>query len=351
MRPKSLLEFKEIVQAIFSNTLNDRDDRDDFADMSSSLKAYLVENNNPYLPNVPQFSEWMQLGELKPWFYAVMEEKPENFLIYDNSLGRVGVLYTMLKVRESTKIIEKWIFHTPNLDHCWLSKKQMMSFELSPFWEEKGIGLKYRNALGRHKQGDEASRISLKAWYGSGDNDEWKEDIKPIREKAALSSIRWKKIVDSETKMSIEWYNYGKVTVNYADDVDEVIQEISMMARRYHSALLDAEKMRNEKLCAFELLFAKDIDVGAFSECVAFGKSSLKLWMMETDESSRDFKRFRGVDLHTFDPIYMDVSQRYAYLTVPMGSCVNAAPRIAVIQSENTSGNTLIEFDGVEIFV
>ena len=350
MRPKSLQEFKEVVQATFSNTLNDRDDRAEFFDTSKSLKAYLVENNNEYIPKIPGFSEWRQLDDSKLWYYATNSESPKNYVIYDHSLGRVGVLYTMLKVTNIDRMIEKWISRTPNLDHCWLSRKQLMSFNTYPNWVEKGIGLKYRNVLGKLNKGDDAPTLSLKAWYGSSCGDDWIQDIGPLKEKAALSSIRWQKNIESIPKLTFEWYNYGKVTVSYAEDVNEAMQEISQMARRYYDSLVVVGKMRDENLCAFELTFSKKVDIQAFSECVVAGRTSLKLWMIET-ESSQEFKRFRGVDLHTWDPIYIDITPEYAFLTVPMGSCVNAAPRIAVIQGENTSGDTTIEFNGDEVFV
>lgn len=350
MQPKSLQEFKEIVQSTFSNTLNDRDDRLEFFDTSKSLKAYLVENNNDSLPKIPEFSEWKHLDDSKSWYYATNINSPKNYVIYDNSLKRVGVLYTMLKVTNIDRMIERWISYTPNLDHCWLSKKQLMSFEHYPHWVEKGVGLRYRNVLGKLNKGEDAPTLSLKAWYGSGSGDDWIRDIGPLKKKAALSSIRWQKIQNSMTKVTSEWYNYGKVTVSYAEDVNEAMQEISQMARKYNESLITVGKMRDENLCAFELSFSKKVDIQAFSDCVVAGRTSLKLWMIET-ESSVDFKRFRGVDLHTWDPIYIDITPEYAFLTVPMGSCVNAAPRIAVIQSENTAGDTSIEFNGDEVFV
>lgn len=76
----------------------------------------------------------------------------------------------------------------------------------------------------------------------------------------------------------------------------------------------------------------------------------MKLWLVEI-ESGDDFKRFKGIDLHTWDRVLLDVGLDFAYLTVPGKGCVNAAPRIATIQGENSAGRTSICHDGVEIFV
>ncbi len=348
--PKSLRAFKELIQKAFTNTLNDIDDQVQFFDNSKSLKGYLIENNNDYVPRLLEYNDWVRLDDAHTWYYATHEKDPNKYVYYDNSLGRVGILYTLLKVDYIDNLIKRWIAKKPNLDHCWLSKKQLLSYSDSYGWEEKGIGLKYRDLLSKLNKGDDYPTLSLKAWYGSSNGRDWEDTLAKLRKESALSSIRWSKRVDSITTLTFEWYNYGKVTVSFAEDVDEVLQAISAMARRYKRSLEEATQLRDKKLCAFELNFSKKVDINAFSEHVETGRSSLKLWLMET-ESSKDFKRFRGVDLHTWDPIYIDMTPEYAFLPIPIGGCVNAAPRIAVKQGENSTGDTGIQFDGVDVFV
>jgi hypothetical protein len=67
-------------------------------------------------------------------------------------------------------------------------------------------------------------------------------------------------------------------------------------------------------------------------------------------EHHEDFRRYKGVDLHTWDRILLDVGLDYAYLTIPGKGCVNAAPRLAVLQGEDNAGVTTIYHDGVEVF-
>ena len=124
---------------------------------------------------------------------------------------------------------------------------------------------------------------------------------------------------------------------------------VSDMANLYEDALVEATTLRNESLGAFELNFAQSIDLEAFSKTVSMGKGRMNLWLIET-ETEPDFRRFKGVDLHTWDRIFLDVGPDFAYLTVPGRGCVNAAPRIATIQGEDNAGKTSIFFDGVEVF-
>ena len=189
------------------------------------------------------------------------------------------------------------------------------------------------------------------SWYGATRKVEGLDEVlKVAKEKFAIYSSRWQKISGGSVAISAEWYSNGKVTINRALDAEEVMLSISDIANRYEDALLTATKIRNAKMGAFELDFTQTIDLDAFSSAVAMGKSNMNLWLVET-ESESDFRRFRGVDLHTWDRVLMDVGLDYAYITIPGKGCVNAAPRIATVQGEDNAGRTSIYFDGVEMFV
>jgi len=86
-----------------------------------------------------------------------------------------------------------------------------------------------------------------------------------------------------------------------------------------------------------------------FSATVTKGQGAMKLWLAEI-EACQDFRRFKGVDLHTWDRILLDVGPDYVYLTVPGKGCVNAAPRLAVVQGEDNAGRASIYHDGTEVF-
>ena len=122
------------------------------------------------------------------------------------------------------------------------------------------------------------------------------------------------------------------------------------MANRYSDCLLEATKLRDSSMGAFEIDFSQEINLDAFSDTVAIGKVDMNLWLVEV-ESEPDFRRFRGVDLHNWDRVLLDIGPTYSYLTVPGKGCVNAAPRLANIQGIDNAGKTTILFDGVEIFV
>ena len=344
-RIKTFVEMKHLFQAGFEDNVESLSQFG--ATYSKQLKAYLLESNlslsEVHCPK--EYGHWKKL-DADHWYMNEGGHSPGSFFL-DSTRKRVWILYSLLDASESDAIVSKWIESINGLDRCWLSRNQLMHFGSVESWKEKGIGLKFSDGLSPEEN---AGNFSLKAWYGATNQIEGLGDVLRVaKEKFAIYSTRWQKISGGSVTISAEWYSTGKVTINKAMDVDDVMLSISDMANRYEDAILEATKIRDHTMGAFELDFTQNIDLNAFAQAVSMGKSTMNLWLVET-ESEPDFKRFRGVDLHTWDRVFMDVAPNYAYLTVPGKGCVNAAPRIATIQGEDNAGKTSIYFDGVEMF-
>jgi hypothetical protein len=317
------------------------------ATYSTQLKAYLIESNLPIkeVPCPTDYGTWRKLDV--PHWYVNDEGHYQGSLFLDSTRKRVWILYSLLDASVSDTTVLTWISGVKGLDRCWLSRNQLMHFGQFEEWREKGIGLKFSDGLTPEEN---AGNFSLKAWYGATRQIPALDDVLAVaKEKFAIYSARWQKISGGSVSISAEWYSNGKVTINRATDVDEVMLSISDIANRYEDSILEATNIRDSKLGAFEINFTQTIDLDSFSHTVAMGRGSMNLWLVETVSES-DFKRFRGVDLHTWDRVFMDVGVDYAYLTIPGKGCVNAAPRIATIQGEDNAGKTVIFFDGVEMF-
>lgn len=343
---QTFAEMKNLLQAGFED--NEESLSHFGATHSTQLKANLIESNLTLseLPCPEGYGRWKKL-DVEHWHVNEGGHSPGSLLL-DSTRKRVWILYSLLDASESEAAITKWVESTKGLDRCWLSRNQLLSLGAVESWKEKGVGLKFSDGLTPEEN---AGNFSLKAWYGGATRQiQGLEDVLTLaKEKFAIYSTRWQKISGGSVAISAEWYSTGKVTINRAVDVDEVMLSISDMANRYEDAILEATKIRDNKMGAFELDFTQNIDLDAFAQAVSMGKSTMNLWLVET-ESESDFKRFRGVDLHTWDRVFMDVGPNYAYLTVPGKGCVNAAPRIATVQGEDNAGKTSIYFDGVEMF-
>lgn len=248
----------------------------------------------------------------------------------------------------SDKLIKKWVSSKKGLDRCWLSRNHLLHWSEKSDWSSRGYGFKFSDEL---YPDDESGNFSLKAWYRPNRSiDGLDSIIECAKENFALHSSRWDKHSDFGISMSTEWYSNGKVTVNKGVDVDETMLSISEMANKYQKSLTEATELRDTSMGAFEIDFSQEINLDAFSNTVLKAKGDMNLWLVETENES-DFRRFKGLDLHTWDRVFLDVGPDYAYLTIPGKGCVNAAPRIATIQGENSAGRTSIYHDGVEIFV
>ena len=312
----------------------------------TQLKGYLIESNKKItdMPCPAGYGSWKKL-DADDWYVNHGDNPGSLFL--DASRDRVWIIYSLLDANYSDNAVFKLVSDTSGLDRCWLSRNLLLYYNKLDSWYERGIGLKFSDGLSPE---DYAGNFSLKAWYGANKKLQGLDSIiNQAKEKFAIYSTRWQKINNGTISMSAEWYSNGKVTINRATDVDEVLLSISKMANRYEDALNEATNLRNRKMGAFEISFTQNIDLDSFSNTVTKGKGIMNLWLVET-ESQKDFKRFKGIDLHTWDRIFVDIGPDYAYLTIPGKGCVNAAPRIATLQGEDNAGKTTIYFDGVEIF-
>jgi hypothetical protein len=343
---KSLKDIKERLQAGFDNK---EDVIQDFGEINGTqLKAYLIENNDvaPTEVGCP-IGIWKELED-KKWFVNTDKDFSETFYL-DATRSRVWILYSIIDTNHSDLFVKDWIGRGKKLDRCWLSRKQLLHWgdkENTP-WIKRGIGLAFSDGL---SPDEDAANFSLKAWYGKKKLPTGLENvIETAQNEFAIHSIRWQKRTNSSVDISTEWYSNGKGTINRATDVDEVFIWVAEMANYYTKALKNATDLRDNSFAAFELDFSQEIDLDAFTNTVMNGAGDMKLWLMET-ERQKDFARYKGVDLHTWDRIFIDIGPDFAYLTIPKGGCVNAAPRIATIQGEDNAGFTKIFHEGVEIF-
>lgn len=340
-RITSLDDFKALIQAGLNN--NEKS-LGAFGKLSiPQPKAYLVETNKRVVDVGCPLGKWQSLEGSVGWFVNDDEKEPDS-LFLDATSDRIWKIYSILDVERSDIVVEGWVKQTRGLDHCWLTRKHLLKWEKIAGWNQRGMGVKFLDGLSGI---NDASTFSLKAWHKADERLPGLSKIIEIaKDNFAISSVRWE---NKNSGIISEWYSTGKVTINRATDVEDVLLLSTEMAINYNEDLEEATEIRDKKMGAFEIDFSQKVDLDAFCAKVEAGVGPMKLWLMET-ESQPDFKRFRGVDMHNWDRVMLDIGPDYAYLTIPGKGCVNAAPRIASIQGVDNAGKTTITFDGVEIF-
>ena len=343
---RSFLDFKTMIQASLEKNEEylERVGRT----ATTQLKAYLIESNISDIGKIScPLGNWRMLEGSHDWYTNEADNDSYSFFL-DTSGQRVWRLYSLRGVSDSDILVDKWIKNGRGLDYCWLSRSQMLSFEGKKDWLQRGIGIRFNDGLSKVGEG---SGFSLKAWHGSKTALSGLSDlINEASNQYSIHSVRWQKKNNSQVTFLAEWYSNGKVTINKADSFDEVISIIDNVSLRYQDALIEASKIRDNSMGAFEVVFGKTIDIEGFKSAVEQGLGEMRLWLMQTEDVS-GIKRFRGVDMHNWDQVLMTVSSDSAYITIPGKGCINAAPRIANLQGIDNAGRTNIFFNGDEVFV
>lgn len=343
-RVRTFKDFTRLVQSILDN-----DERRQSAfevQFPTQLKAYLVESRGTTAldlgsPNGP----WTPLDS-KGWYVAETATEPHTFYL-DATDERVWKVYSLLDATESYRLVDRWVSLWRGLDHCWLTRRQLLHWEGEPAWQRRGLGLKFADGLTPEENQE---NFSLKAWYGASHRLSGLEQIlSSVQEQFAINSVRWQKISGGSVELSAEWYSDGTVTFNRAASVEDAMFAVTSMANRYSDDLARATELRNTTLGAFEVDFSQPVALEAFSAVASRGGGPMRLWLVET-ESSAQMKRFSGVDMHSWDRVLIDLTSDHAFVTIPGDGCVNAVPRIATLQGEDNAGKTEILFDGEQVF-
>lgn len=340
--PESFREFARTLQSIFEGN---EESLERFQRTSEiQLKTYLVESNTQIQQSRPPLGRWRSLDA--PGWYTIDTGRAEDFLTVDAG-GPIWRVFSLIEATRSDAVIGEWIANVRGLDRCWLSRAQLLHWAGQGEWTQRGVGIRFDDGL---EPADRAGNFSMKAWHGD------REVIPGIgkvielaQQQLAVSSARWQRVSGGRTRLLAETYSDGKITFNRAEDVDEVMNFSQALADDYRERINRANSLRNNSLAPFEFEFAQEISLESFAETVGAGRGPMRLWLVETKQE-RDFRRFRGVDMHTWDRIYFDLTPRYGCLTVPGKGCVNAAPRIAAIQGEDNAGKTRVLADGVDLF-
>lgn len=333
---RSRNDFVESLDNSFSS-LSVEDDFD-----HSNLKSYLIESNLTNPPKFNNYTEWEPIGH--NWY--VCYNQKGKFIVADCSDSRIWILYSLTKVLDMDKLIKQWVDDNNGLDRCWFSKNNFQALERMFNLQERGVGLKFKDKISNN---EDPFGFSLKAWYGSGANEHVAGLFEELKKEFTTTSVRWRKQSGGSTSLRLEFYNYGKITINYLEDVEDTLSYISQISELYKRALLEGEKARDSSRSAFEFNYTQKINLDEYSQALSKGNTKLKLWMHEY-ESTSDYRRYTGIDLHNLDRILLDMGDHYAYMSIPGKGCVNAAPRFATIQGQYACGDVKILFEGRDIF-
>lgn len=335
--PSSKQEFLSSLDSVFNDIMPDDSPK------HLNLKSYLIESNIAApTPFSDDFTEWKSIGD--NWY--VCNNSKGQYVVIDCTDNRVWILYTIASVSVIDQYVSEWIRNNIGLDRCWFSKINFSALSQIFSFQERGLGLKFKNSI---TEDEDPFGFSMKAWFGTGANKTVDQLFKELESQFTTTSIRWRKVDSGDVTLRMECYNYGKITVNYMDSADDVFSCITEISNLYKKALTDGDQKRDQNSSAFEFRFQNDVNLDDYTAALAKGNSKLKLWMNEY-ERGPDYRRYTGVDLHNMDIILLDMASDHAYMSIPGKGCVNAAPRFATVQGENACGDVQVLYEGRDMF-
>ena len=224
----------------------------------SNLKSYLIESNISIPPNIRDLTEWEPIGHR--WYMC--NNSKGDFIIADCSDVRVWILYTLMPVDEMDQIIKIWVGNNTGLDRCWLSRINFQALEKIFNLQERGVGLKFKNSISGE---EDPFGFSLKARYGSGGNERIEQLFSELKDEFTTTSVRWRKLSGGTTCLRLECFNYGKITINYLENVEDTLSYISQISNLYRRALSDGEDARKSSRSAFEFNYTQKVNLEEYS--------------------------------------------------------------------------------------
>jgi hypothetical protein len=134
-------------------------------------------------------------------------------------------------------------------------------------------------------------------------------------------------------------YN-GRIITKNGESIDDHVSLVEIVRKKYRSLIENIERnslgtksVDGRTLVegeAFELELNREIlDLDRFAERLADGDKPFRLWGM-VNNVSRDMRQIIGLDLHTGDPINLEIMPSLIRVYIPRGGCGNTVLRLWV---------------------
>lgn len=309
------------------------------------IKVFWIEVNAKYFGEIIRISGANRLD--KDLFEISYEN--DTFWI-DTGDKRIWQIITFAETGKTNKMIKEKLTINKGADRIWLTEKFMVGIQRKLGYNNRGFGIKFKDIL---TLDDEVSDFSAKFWLGKHCMEKQKRFLDSARETFSISTIRFG-VNESKDQNPIsgelyELYYNGHITITTSDDIENVIHVLNTIRNYYKEHLEYLEKENEKKLAFIEIIYSDEINLDGFNIITNLGQRDLKLWLQQYQEEG-DIIRYSGVDMHTGDFIYLDMSKKYSYLSASKDACMNVAPRFGTLSSRYMSSSAKIVHDGVELF-
>jgi hypothetical protein len=311
----------------------------------TELKTYYLESNNglPQTQELGQFRIINKPTTLPSVNVILLEHKDHSAIYYlDSSDPRFLVLYTNGVAKTTDHLFHLLVnSETNKFDRIWLPNETQ--HEISHYTGNKltGFGLQYDDLFTPRNNRDvpigelgvSVSGASSARFFEALKNDP------DVKNSLCYSKIRVERGND-DYYVSDEIRFNGRIITKTGESIDDHINLVDIVKKKYRGIIellernsLGTKQVEGRTLVegqAFELEIKREIpNLDRFSEGLLNSDNPFKLWGIINNISS-DMRQIIGLDLHTNDPINLEIMPSLIRVYIPKGGCGNSVLRLYV---------------------
>lgn len=309
----------------------------------AELKTYIMESNNlpgkiansdvvvqPFTTDLPTVNVWrIFFGKINATFY-VDSTDPRFLVLYTNDLAHV-----------TDNLYKKLVHTTKNkFDQIWLPKDVLYKLTKLPGNTFKGFGLRFDDYFSIKQEDENYDAIKLSA-VGALSSDVLRvlSEKTSIKKTISFSKVRVLRGVKGSC-VTDELQYLGRLITIAGNSVDYHVNFVEVIKRTYRQMIevveenrIGIKKVEGRTLLegqAFDFVLDRKIDdLDSFADVLLDQKTPFRLWGLRS-KILPEMRRIVGVDLHTGDPIDLEVTPSLIRVYVPKGACGNTALRLFV---------------------
>lgn len=258
----------------------------------------------------------------------------------DTSDRRFWLLHTNALSEYARHLFDRLVFSPKaTFDKIWLPMEMMKKVSNLPRNSFRGFGLNYLDYFELNRELEQpVAELRMRVSGASSLNafNALKGEEK-INSSLAYSMVRVKRGEPKDYVINELGYE-GRFAALGGTSIDDYLSLIEITTKIYKNTLemiernsLGLKKIENRTLIegqAFDLILKREIeDVGLFADALTTSKRPFRLWGLK-NRITKDYFQVFGVDLHTGDPINLEIADHLIRIYLPKGSCGNTILRL-----------------------
>jgi hypothetical protein len=356
---KDFMQYLEDMMIAAEETKKEEELGEETRGRPTELKTYIMESNNglpraqegdtlrifPTSTNLPQISVIrLEYNRRSATFYLDATD-PRFLLLYTNDIADI-----------TDKLYGRLVESTVNrFDRIWLPTE--IQGEISHLSGNvfRGFGLMFDDLFAQEKRRElpiDELRMSASGVRSGRALEALSQDT-ILKRSVCYSKIRVER-GNSESFVTDEVRYNGRVITKSGQSIDDHVSLIEITRKIYRNLIEEIERnsigtkqVDGRTLVegqAFELVLDRQIDdLDRFTERLLSSSKPFRLWGI-VNKISKDMRQIVAVDLHTGDPLNLEITSSLIRIYLPRGSCGNTILRLYV--NLQHSFDSAIRFDG-----